>query len=175
MYEYQVTIKNNNKIICTVGANSIDYDNILWWQLAKLVRTVKKGFSSKEELLNKIENETEYFHRTRSNSKSNITIDLDKNTMNKPYFPLYQPEEVCPEVCCISLKTKNGKYYAVYEDECENEMPNVSFNKVNLLNKPVVTLDEFLTISEFVDSLVYTGENTDYVLNNELIIRFNAA
>ena len=174
MYEYLISIKNNNKIICTVGANNLEYDNVLWWQLEKLIKIVKEGFNSKEDLLSRIENKCEYFHRTKTSKNCNVLIDLDKGIMNKPFFPVYKPEEVSKENCCIDLKIKDGKHYAVYEEE-EFPMEYISFKKPELLNKKEVTLDECLEITEFVSSLLNPSEITDYVLNNESIIRFNIA
>lgn len=171
MKDYTIAIKKNNEIICTVGGNNMDYDNVIWWQLSKLLEIVEKGFNSKDELASVIESETEYFELTDDANESAI-LDLDNKTISLPTFPLFNLEEVCPEECCISLKIKDDQYYAVYEDGQEYLMENVEFDDVKLLKKENVSLEEFKKISNFVDKLIINGE-TDYLLNHKHVIRFN--
>lgn len=174
MYDYTIKIKKDNKIICAVGGHLISYDNILWWQLDKLVKIATSPFKTKRELLKRIESETEYFREAKTFYKKDPVLDLDNMTIDMPYFPLYKPEEVCPEDCCISLKIKDGKYYAVYEETDEYPMEYVEFDDVALLKKKRATLNEFQKVCDFVNTIIKSDE-TDFVLNNELIIRFNNA
>ena len=104
-----------------------------------------------------------------------LTIDLDANTVDMPLFPLYKFEEVEPDMCCISLKLKDGKYYSVYEDGEEYEMYYVTFDRVDLLKAKKLTIDEMMIVINFVNELVDKYNDTDFILNNELVIRFNFA
>lgn len=169
--DYIISIKKENKIICALGLRKADSDNFVFDQLGELVRLVKAGFASKEELVNKANASTSFIEANEYNYCQG-TLDLDNNTIGKPFFPVYEIDEVCPEECCISLRRDGDNYYAIYEDGIENLMEHVSFSDVGLLRKDIVTLDEFLKISNFVRELTKDGE-TDFVLNNKLIIRFN--
>ena len=172
MSNYTVKIIKNNQTIITLAANqNIDYDNYLWWQLSKLVKVLKNGFTSKEDLVSKIEKNVEHFQPSKESDYSNLIIDLDNNEMDKPLVPLYRFEDVNQNNCCIDLLKEDNQYFAVYEDGSKYQMQNVNFDCV-LLNKEKVTLDEFIKVADFIDSLVIEDE-TDYVLNNQLVMRFN--
>ena len=54
-------------------------------------------------------------------------------------------------------------------------MPKVAFDDVELLRKQMATLQGFKKVCDFVNELVDKYNDTDFVLNNELIIRFNFA
>ena len=174
MYDYTIRIKKDNRTICAIGANHLQYDNVIWWQLAKLVKIVSGGFATVEQLAKMIEDGTEYFHQAAEYADSDPVLDLDSETIDMPWFPVYKQEEVCPEECCISLKIKDGKYYSVYEDGEEYLMNNVEFDDADLLKKRTVSLKEFKKVCDFVDRIIMNDE-TDFVLNKELIIRFNNA
>lgn len=174
MFDYTIKIKKNNKIICVFGSKHMaGYDNVQWWQLDKLVRIVKEGFIDKNDLISKIVEGTEYFSSSEESYEDSPIIDLDNDTIDMPYFPIFKPTEVCKEDCCIDLRIDGDKYYAVYGDGEEYEMPHITFNCVDLLKATKLSLDEFLIVSKFVIDLVEKYNDTDFVLNEELIIRFN--
>lgn len=175
-FDYTIKIEKNNKVICAFGSkNMAGYDNVQWWQLTKLVTILKNGFDGKDDLINKVEEGTDYFHNTENPYEDCEIIDLDNNTIDMPYFPLFDPSEVSHDECGIDLRIDGDKYYAVYEDGEEYEMPHVIFNRVDLLKAKKVSLDEFLLVAKFVNDLIDKYNDTDFVLNNELIIRFNFA
>lgn len=175
-FDHTIQIKKDNKIICAFGSKYMaGYDNVQWCQLDKLVEIVKKGFTNKEELVKNVEAGTEYFHYTEKAFDDNVILDLDNNTITVPYFPIYSPEEVSPEMCCINLRKDGDDYYSIYEDNEEYLMPKVEFSDVELLRKQVVSLSEFKKICNFVNSLINQYNDTDFVLNNTWIIRFNFA
>ena len=176
MFDYTIKIKKDDKIICVFGSkNMAGYDNVQWWQLDKLVSVVLSGFENNEGLVKKVEELTEYFHLADEAFEDSAVLDLDNNTITMPYFPVYKPEEVSPEMCCIKLRKDGDNYYAVYEDGEEYLMPKVEFDDVKLLKKQTATLSEFKKVCDFVNGLVDEYNDTDFVLNNELVIRFNFA
>ncbi len=171
MYDYIIKITKEKKIICALGLANADSDNYLYDQLDELVRIVKRGFENKEQLLSDVYKTTN-FEEVKEFDCSNDVLDLDNHTIRKPFFPLYEINEVTPEECCISLRVNGKDYYSIYEDGSEYLMEHVAFDDVDLLRKEIVTLDEFLKISNFVKEITKDGE-TDFVLNDKLIIRFN--
>ena len=173
MFDYTIKIKKENKIVCAFGSKNMNSDNVQWWQLDKLVNIATNGFIDQADLIKKVEEGTEYFHFAEEPFDDSALLDLDNGTITMPYFPLYKPEEVCPEECCISLRKHGDDYYSVYEDGEEYIMPKVEFDEVNLLTKKVVTLAEFKKVCAFVNGLIDEYNDTDFVLNNEWIIRFN--
>ena len=171
MSTYTVQIKKQNTII-TFNANSnINYDNILWWELSKLVKILKKEFTSNEDLIQEIENNSGYF-KMGTADHTDLVIDLDQNTMDKPMVPLYKFDEVNPANCCIALRKEGNNYFAIYDEDEQYLMNKVSFAKLALLNKDQVTLDEFIEIADFINTLTENDES-DYVLNDQLVLRFN--
>ena len=173
MRNYTVQIKNNNNIICTFGANGyVDYDNVIWWQLNKLVKTIKQGFASKEDLINKVEQNCEYFVAVEDTDDNNIVINLAGNMMNKPFVPVYEFDEVNPKTCCIDLLRDGNNFYSVYEDGKRYLMEHVTFKKTHLFAKEQVTFDEFVELSDFFIKLTANDES-DFVLNNQSVLRFN--
>ena len=175
MLDKTIQIKKDNHIICTLGSkNILGYDNFIWCQLGLLVNIINRGFKNVEDLFKEIEEKT-YFVKMENEGEAELTLDLDNLTIDMPYFSIYKPSEVNKENCCIGLKKVDDEYYSIYEDDEEYLMNKVTFNDINLLNKKKVTLDEFSKIEEFVDGLIEEYNDTDFVLNNELIIRFNFA
>ena len=172
MNDYNLTIKKNNQVMCTVGGHNVNYDNYLWWQLEKLINIVESGFDSKEDLISKIESNTEYFRESDEEYEDNPVLDLDNMTIDMPVFPVYKQEEVSPEECCINLKTIDGELYADYGDDEVYLMDHVSFDDVSLLTKKNVSIEEFKKVCRFVSSII-EDDKTDFVLNESLIIRFN--
>ena len=176
MFDYTIKIKKDNKIICVFGSkNMAGYDNVQWWQLDKLASVVLSGFENKDDLVKKVEESSEYLCLSNEVFDDSAVLDLDNNTITMPYFPVYKPEEVSPEVCCIKLRKDEDNYYAVYEDGEEYLMPKVEFDNVELLKKQTVTLSEFKKVCDFVNGLIDEYNDTDFVLNNTLIIRLNFA
>lgn len=173
MIPYIVKIIKNQQSITLSADGNIDYDNYLWSALYKLVKVLKEGFVSKEELSIKLSNDHSFFSLYEENSYSNLVIDLDHNLMDMPIIPIYEFNEVNPAECCIAIKNINDKFYAVYEDGSEYQMANVNFDDVSLLRKKQVTIDEFLKVSSFIASIIKTPDDSDFILNNELVMRFN--
>lgn len=172
MNNYIIRIIKNQKPFITLCADSnVNYDNCIWWQLSKLVKLLKTSQANKDELLNEIREHIEYFHFCTEVAHIDLTINLDTNTMDKPLVPLYRFDDVKQAVCCIDLLEENEQYFAVYEDGSKYLMKNVNYN-YDLLSASKVTLDEFISIADFIDSLV-AGDETDYILNGEKVMRFN--
>ena len=166
-----IQIKKENKIICVLnGRYVMDYDNFQWSELALLVNVARKGFKDKEEFLKNLEEAGSRFYEVEAGSSDSPILDLDTNTFILLSFPIYKFEEVNKDNCCIDLLKKDDRYYAVYEDE-EVLMNYVSFDK-DLLTKTTMTFDELSKVNDFVNSLLDTGY-TDFVLNNECVIRLN--
>ena len=176
MFDHTIVIKKDNKILCAFGSkNMAGYDNVHWWVLEKLVGIISNGFTSVEALIKNIEETTVYLHPTTEPYGDSDVIDLDNNTLTMPYFPLYNPEEVSKENCCIDLRKEGDDYYSIYEDGEGFLMPHVQFDDVELLRKSVVSIDEFKKVANFVNGLIDEYNDTDFVLNNTFIIRFNFA
>lgn len=173
MIPYIVNIIKNNKTISLKADSNIDYDNYLWACLNQLVKLLKEGFASSEELTNKLNEVSSYFSICKEDNYSNLVIDLDNNLMDMPSIAIYEFDEVNPNECCISLKIDDNKVYAVYEDGSTYLMQNVNFDDVNLLKKKQVSIDEFIKVSTFISSIIKTPDDSDFVLNNQLVIRFN--
>ena len=173
MLDKTIQIKKDNQIICVLGSKyTLGYDNFIWVELFKLVNIVKEGFNSVSELINRIESNTRFVNMEGA-SDAELALDLDSSTIDMPLFPIYKPGEVNKENCCIDLKIKDGKYYSVYEDDEEYEMEYVTFDGEELLFTKNASIDNFLKVANFVIELINKYNDTDYVLNNKYIIRFN--
>jgi DNA modification methylase len=86
-------------------------------------------------------------------------------------MPIYK-EDVFNEVWegRATLRNENGKYYIVYSEE-EWALENIEFENVGLLYKQILTFDEFNIVNEFYSKLMES--DNEYLLNNNLIIKFN--
>lgn len=171
MSYYTVKIIKNKQTLLLLAANdTICDDNFLWWKLGELVDLCQKG----ELSIKTISQKTEVFFEIKDNDQfeCDVVVDLDNQTITKPFFPIYSFDEVNPETCCISLVKKGDKFYSKYDDGSEYEMKHVSFDCEDLLHKKIVSFSDFKKISEFVISIT-EGNETDFVLNNHCVIRFN--
>lgn len=172
MNDYTIKIIKNGKAICAFGGHNMNYDNVLWWQLSELLKILKEGFNSKKELVEKVEQETDYFREDNDYDETTPEIDLDNQTISLPFFPIYKLNEVSKENCCIDLEKNNDEFYAVYDEDEKYKLEKVLFRNLELLKKNRVSFEEFKLISSFVDELLSKGE-TDYLLNNKFVVRFN--
>lgn len=171
MSYYTVKIIKNKQTLLLLAANdTICDDNFLWWKLGELVDLCQNNKLSIKEIAQK----TKVFFELQNDNQTifDVVVDLDSQTITKPFFPIYNFEEVNPETCCISLVKKGDTYYSKYDDGSEYEMKNVDFDCEDLLHKKIVSLSDFKKISEFVISIT-EGNETDFVLNNHCVIRFN--
>lgn len=176
MFDHTIVIKKDNKILCAFGSrNMACYDNVHWWVLKELVEIISNDFTSVKELIENVEIKTEYLHFTNEYYDDSDVVDLDNNTLTMPYFPLYKPEEVSMDECCIDLRRDGDNYYAIYEGGQEYLMPHVQFDDVELLRNKVLSIEKFKKVADFVLNLIEKYNDTDFVLNNTLIIRFNFA
>ena len=167
-----IKIKKNNKIICILSSRYVmGADNFQWVELALLVEVASKGFKDKNQLLKNLKKVQSRFYEINNSNDDSLILDLDEGYITIPFFPIYEFKDVNKENCCIELAKKDNHYYAIYEDE-EVEMPEINYKNYNIFNKTKVTFSECKEINSFVNSLLETGYS-DFVLNNERVIRLN--
>ena len=171
--DYVLNVYQNEEFLFAIGGNNMNYDNYIWWQLEELIKVVRTNKGSKEELLKEIQKNAVYFRFVFDEfQEDEPIIDIDKETIDMPYVPLFQFDEVCKAECCIDLVKKEDGYYAEYEEGDLFKMENVEFDE-ELLRKTKVSFEEFLTISNFINSIQELENDTDFILNNSLVLRLN--
>lgn len=168
--DYILNVYAGNEFVCCLGGKHMNYDNVIWWQLSKVIKEYRGKKITKEELQNTIETVSEYFVVLENVEaiKGEPSIDLINETIEKPELSIYNFDEVTKESCDFSLVKENGKYWSQYDVEQLYPMENVSFNE-DLLNKKVVSFNELLEINEFVETL----SDREYILNNNKVLVLN--
>lgn len=148
------------------------FDNYEWENLVAVLDILSNN--SLEDAKKKIDEETNFTVVGDCDYDIQV-INLDDKTIDMPYFPVYEPSEVSRDNCCIDMRIDGDKYYAIYDDGDEYEMPHVTFDRVDLLKAKKVNFDEFMLVAKFAIELMGDYGDSDFVLNKELIIRFNCA
>ena len=171
--DYVLNVYKNEEFLFAIGGNHMYYDNVIWWQLEELIKVVKSNVKAKEDLIKEINENAGYFRYVLNEVQvDEPSIDIEKEVIDMPYVPLFQFNEVCIADCCIDLVKKEDGYYAEYDDNEQYKMEYVEFDE-NLLRKDKVTFEEFLKISNFINSIQDLDNDTDFILNNNLVLRLN--
>ena len=172
--DYILNVYKDGEFLFAVGGNYMDYDNVIWWQLEELVKVVRSNNSSKEKLLEDIQDKAFYFKYVLNEVEEHSpSIDIKKEFIDMHWMPIYEFEDVCQDECCIDLVKIDDKYFAKYCDDNLYPMPNVEFDE-KLLRKTRVSFDEFLKISNFMNSIQDLENDTDFILNNSKVLRLNS-
>lgn len=173
--DFIINVYYGEKFICSLGANHTGgYDNVVWWKLEELIKTYEDKELTRELFEKTIdhlpvnlcllpnEDQPEYYADV---------IDFKNKVVSMPTMPIYK-EDIFNEVWegRATLRNENGKYYIVYSEE-EWALENIEFENVGLLYKQILTFDEFNIVNEFYSKLMES--DNEYLLNNNLIIKFN--
>ena len=172
MNDYTIKIRKNGKIICALGGENMNYDNVLWLELSKLLSIVKKGFQNKNELLDIVASQTDYLKETYTFDDTDGVIDLDLQTIDIPQISFFKLDEVSQNDCFIELEKKNGKYYAIYEGGEKFPVFDLLLDEPKLLTERTLTFNDFEKLSYLIETLVNIGEN-DVVVNNNYLLRLS--
>ena len=172
--DYVLNVYKNEEFLFAIGGKHMNYDNVIWWQLEELLKVVKSNKGSKEELLKEIQSKATYFRFVFDKVyEGEPSIDIEREVIDMPYMPLYEFEEVDGIDCIIKLVKKEDGYYAEYDDGEQFKMEYVEFEE-ELLRKERVSFEEFLKVSNFMNSIQDLENDTDFILNNKLVLRLNS-
>ena len=166
--DYVLNIYKENEFLFAIGGRHMNYDNVIWWQLGKLIKVVKNGKElSTEELIKNIQAEAEYFVTVLDHPHDQGSVmDIAKETINVPHLQLYSFEDAIFYNCGRELVKENGVLMVKYE-ACD-EVFDVDYAEfdLSLLQKEVLTFDEFNVIASFIDDLLHQ-DKVDVIINNE--------
>lgn len=166
--DYVLNIYRNEKFLFAIGGKHMNYDNIIWWQLGKLVNIIEEfGEENKEILIDKIVNNTEYFKIVLNKvQKCGCDLDVTNKTITVDHIQLYDLDEGKLEDFGRELKLIEGNYLVQYEGIDELFEVNHETFDIELLGKKLLTFDELKVVDSFIDSLI-CNDKTDIILNNK--------
>lgn len=174
IFDYVLEVYYGEKFIMTLGArHCAGYDNVVWFEVKKLIDSLKNKEISKENILKFINNEETYFHECDGDGYINKEkIDFLNNTITTPTKPIYSIEEF-NEVWegFAKLVEVDNKLYIKYDEEELFPLKSVQFENESLLFKDVVSFDEFEILYDFYWNL--QDVDNEFLLNNKKIIKFN--
>lgn len=173
-YDYAINVYYGEKYICSLVAKYAGgYDNVIWWQLDKLIKEYQDSKVSKELFETTIDTVTEYFHYVSEDLSKieDFKIDFLNKTVSLPTHPIYSYEEF--ENCwgdVLKFINEDGKDYIIYEETHKYPLRHVEFDE-EILMKEIVTFDEFKMIEEFYSRLM--DDDQEFILNGNKILKFN--
>ena len=176
--DYILNVYEDDKFLFAIGGSHMNYDNVIWWQLEELISVVEnyKDYS-KDELIKEITARASYFKLIKCGEneyKDEPKIDIGKRIIEKPYVPIFNNfDEVCEETPINKIIKKEDGYYSEYDVGDQYKMSHVEFD-TSLLYSTIVTFEEFLKIAKFIISIQDLENDTDFILNNSLVLRLNS-
>lgn len=174
IFDYVLDVYYGEQYIMTLAArHCADYDNVVWYEVKKLIDTLKNKEITKENILSFINNNETYFKECTDDCYTRKEkIDFKNQTITIPTKPIYSIDEF-NDVWegFAQLVEVDNKLYVKYDDEEVYPLKNITFEDESLLLKDVITFDEFNILYEFYDKL--QDEDNEYLLNNHKIIKFN--
>lgn len=168
--DYILNVFRNKEFLFAIGGKHMNYDNVIWWQLDKVINIVESGCYSKEQLIDSIVNNTEYFKIILNEECSfGDKLDITNKTIVKPCLQLFALDEVNYKNCSRELLKIDNKYFIKIEDD--DDMYDVCHKEfdIRLLMKKEISFEEYKIISKFIDDLLNEYQN-DIIINNELFL-----
>lgn len=165
--DYILNIYKDEKFLYAIGGKNMNYDNVIWWQLSKLINVINKNPEVEpSKLLELIKEESEYLQIVLDKPYLNEpSLDLTNKTIEINHMNLYDFEDVALNFDKELVKMGDLykiKYYG------EDELFDVKYieSDLSLLEKTKLSFDELLTIANFIHELIDTNE-VDYIINNK--------
>lgn len=177
MSYYNFEITNGNKEILMLSAHEPFYDNVIYWQLAKLIDVLEQGVEDERMLVSRVYSNTDYFILSSDDFDPEVIIDLKAKTVTNPStIYLYKNiEELSKDYLNnVIYREEDGKVYAKWDGEDEYEIKKVSINDETLFTKKVLSFEEIKILDTFIAYLIDIGE-IEYLLPSGSIIRLNLA
>ena len=165
--DYVLNVYKDNNFIFGIAGSHMNYDNVLWWQLEKVINIVN-NIKNENELVDCITKNTEYFNIVLDKEYIGEPIlNLTNKTIDIKNINVYDFKDVTYTNVGRDLKIINDEYYICYDNELFL-VDNVNFDE-ELLLKKTLTFDEFFKVSTFFQDLQKDYE-TDFILNNNKAI-----
>lgn len=177
MSYYNFKITNGEEEIVMLSAHEPFYDNVIYWQLAKLIDVVSQGVEDTRMLLSRVYSNTDYFNLSSIDDEPEVVIDLKTKTLTNPStIYLYKNvEELSKDYPCdVTYREEAGRAYAKWEGDEEYEIKKVFFEDETLFTKKVLTFDELKLLDTFIGYLLDIGDS-EFILPSGSIIRLNLA
>lgn len=172
--DYILDVYYNDKLIIKLGAKYCGgYDNVVWYELKKLIDALKNKEITKAIVLDYINSNETYFIECTDDSYINSDkIDFTNQLITTPTKPIYSKEEFIDVWDgYVELLDINGKYHTKYDDDCIYPLKEIEYADVDLLMKDELSFDEFDKIYQFYDYLQDIGE--EFYLNKSKFLKFN--
>lgn len=166
--DYILNVFRNKEFLFAIGRKHMNYDNVIWWQLEELINVVSENENTpKEELVNKIQNKCVYFQFVMNEEQTGEPVlDLSNKTIEINHMNLYNLDDVTYSEVGRNLIQIEEELKIKYE--CDEEIFDLKYveSDLELLSKKIMTFDEALKVSKFINGLIETYES-DFIVNNE--------
>lgn len=178
MNEIDFKIQNGSEDIAMLSAHNVDYDNVSYWQVAKLINVIEQGIDDIRMFISRVYSDTDYFRLSTLDSDPDVVIDIEAETVTNffgtsIYSNIKELSEDYP-VEDVAYREENGKAYAKWKYDNEYEIKKVYFDQEELFTKKVLTFDEVKKLDTFIGYLLDMGD-LEYILPSGSIIRLTLA
>ena len=169
-------IQDGSEDIAMLSANQVDWDNVSYWQVAKLINVIEQGTDDFRMFISRVYSDTDYFRLSILDSDPDVVIDIEAETVTNffdtaIYSNIKELSEDYPED--VVYREEDGKAYAKWYGEDEYEIKKVYFDQEELFTKKVLTFDEVKKLDTFIGYLLDMGD-IEYILPSGSIIRLNS-
>lgn len=165
--DYVLNVYKGNEFMFAVGGKHMNYDNVIWYELEKLTNVVENyNELNKEELLKNIQSNCEYFTIVMdSEYKDGCSLNITDKTITVDHLQLYDLNEVTFYNCGRELVRVDNDYFVKYEG-CDElfDVDYINYD-LELLQKKLLTFDEFKEISSLVNGLI-DDNKFDVIVND---------
>ena len=165
--DYILNVYKDEKFLYAIGGKNMNYDNVIWWQLSKMISVINKNAEADPNtLLKLIREECEYLQIVLDKPYLNKpSLDLTNKTIEINHMNLYDFEDVALNFDKELVKI--GELYKI-KFKGEKEQFDIKYIEydLKLLEKTKLTFEELLTVSDFIHKLIDTNE-VDYIINTQ--------
>ena len=168
--DFALNIYKGNEFVVAIGGKHMSYDNVIWWQLDKVINIIESSFLTKEELIELIINNTEYFDIILDEECTfGNKLDITNKTIVKPCLQLFDLNEVCYKNCSRELMKIDNRYFIKIDGD--NDIYDIYHKDfdISLLTKEEISFEEYKIISKFIDDSLNECQ-TDIIINNEIFL-----
>ena len=174
--DYVLNVYFKDEFICSLVGNNMNYDNVIWYELADLIDSYKDKNITREFMVETISKISDYFNVLDNENaiENEPAIDFTNQTLDKPMFMIYEFDEVSSSECGFELIKKDDAYFTKYDEEFVLPIISITGDE-ELLNKKKVSFDELMEIVNFVNDIYSekTDYDKDFILNNNKVLVLN--
>ncbi len=170
--DYAIKVIRNGNVVGKFAGSNMNYDNVVWYVLNDFIKVCKE--SDDDKLIRNVNRKVSYLYdikkfRIKDDADVKYAIlDLDKGLITLPFIWLELLETLDLNGYPAEIINENGKFVAIFEEDIKEEALYVEFDE-ELLNKNIVTFEEYYKVFDFMDKLIDKYQSI-VIINNKYFV-----